>query len=74
VLALQLEYDGAPLRLEPKKKYLGRKMAERKRKKETGELAPDAVRCWCGLGGCEVRKGYDVIRRSPQRTFQLAWM
>lgn len=43
VLGLQLEYEGAPLRMEPKKKYLGRKMAERKRKKETGEIPPDAV-------------------------------
>ena len=54
VLGLSLEYGGAPLRCEPKKKYLGRKMAERKRKKETGELPPDAVRQG---GGCVCRGG-----------------
>lgn len=44
MLGLQLEYEGAPLRFEQKKRYLGRKLAERKRKKETGELPADAVR------------------------------
>jgi hypothetical protein len=43
VLGLSLEYGGASLRMEPKRKYLARKMAERKRKKETGELPADAV-------------------------------
>jgi len=53
VLGLSLEFAGAPLRFEAKKKYLGRKMAERKRKKEAGELPQNAVSEGPSLSGIE---------------------
>jgi hypothetical protein len=51
VAGLSLAYEGAPLRCERKRTYLGRRMAERKRRRAAGLLPADEVRgCWWRVG------------------------